>query len=80
MSSDLLAGRQIPVASSIATKLTDLKMKVVELEREASKAGLTDAAREIDSVREHLYEIADRLERKARNSYAAARRGEELPK
>jgi hypothetical protein len=78
--STLIPGRQIPVASSIARRLEDLKEQVVKLHAEAERAGLHDDARELSSIREHLYEVADRLERKARNSYVAARRGEELPK
>lgn len=76
----LIKGRQIPIASGVATKVDDLKMKIVELRDELRKAGLEADARELDSVREHLYEISSGLERKARNAYAAARRGEELPK
>lgn len=80
MNVPLIAGRQIPVASNIANRLVDIKEQIVKLQAEAERAGLRDDARELSSIREHLYEVADRLERKARNSYVAARRGEELPK
>jgi hypothetical protein len=78
--SQYIKGRQIPVASGVARKVGDLKMKVVELRDELRQAGLGADANELDSVREHLYEISSKLERKARDAYCAARRGEELPK
>jgi predicted transcriptional regulator len=78
--SQYIKGRQIPVASDIARQLDDIKMKINELTAQARKAGLNDDANAIDSIREHLYDVSSRLERKARDAYAAARRGEELPK
>lgn len=75
-----IKGRQIPVASDIARQLDDLKAKVVALEAQARKAGLVEDASAIDSLREHVYDVSSSLERKAREAYAAARRGEELPK
>ncbi len=76
----LLKFHQVEPASIIARKAQDLKAKVHELKSEAERAGLHEAASELDSVREHLYEISDRLEREARNAYVAVRRGESLPK
>jgi hypothetical protein len=75
-----IKGRQIPVASDIARQLDELKLKVVALEVQARKAGLNDDANAIDSLREHVYDVSSKLERKAREAYCAARRGEELPK
>jgi hypothetical protein len=75
-----IKGRQIPVASDISRQLDDLKMKVVALEAQARKAGLDDDASALSSLREHVYDVSHNLERKAREAYAAARRGEELPR
>lgn len=75
-----IKGRQIPVASDIARQLDDLKVKIYELATQARKAGLNDDANAIDSIREHVYDVSSKLERKARDAYCAARRGEELPK
>lgn len=75
-----IKGHQIPVASDIARRLDELKEKVNELTAQARKAGLNDEASAIDSIREHLYDVSSSLERKAREAYCAARRGEELPR
>jgi len=75
-----IKGHQIQVASDIARRLDELKEKVNELTAQARKAGLNDEASAIDSIREHLYDVSNILERKAREAYAAARRGEELPR
>lgn len=75
-----IKGRQIPVASDIARQLDELKLKVVALEAQARKAGLENDASALSSLREHVYDVSSALERKAREAYAAARRGEELPR
>lgn len=79
----MIKGNQIPVASNVSRLLCNsegVTSKLALLERELQLAGLNDHAQTLRSIRELVYEAASKLDQAARETYVAARRGEEIPK
>lgn len=78
--SNILRASQVVAASDLSKEVDRIKLQVIELIIKARHSGLLEQANELESVREHLYEVSSSLEYSARNTFFAARRGEGLPK
>jgi len=75
----MIKGSQINTASQVARDLEEIKMKIRDLQKKLGSAQLNDDASKLGGLAEHCWEISHGLERKALESFLAARRGEELP-
>lgn len=75
----MIKGRQIPVASECARKIDDLVQEMRAVADKLSKAGLHEDAHEVRKTADLFVCRSVALEGKARETYAAARRGEPIP-
>lgn len=75
----LVAGKNIPVCSDAAKKLSAISHDVRSLEQKLRKAGLHERAEALQKLADGIGLEATKLDFDARNSYFAARQGRELP-
>lgn len=75
----LIAGRQIPVCSDAAKQLDEAAALIRKAQQKLQAAALYTEAERLRSMASLVTTESAHLEGLARNSFCAARRGEELP-
>ncbi len=76
----MLKGRHIPLCADAAKELYALREQMIKVRDRLREAGLPGKANDLWDALEHVRSQAYALEQASRDAFAAARRGEELPK